>query len=257
MEGGRIKNPLPFLMLVAPISFWGNTTTFMPLDAHPADTHSSDLSQIYQYRFQGAETYRFSVWRILLRYFLAAWIPKMGKVLDLGAGHGEFINQVPAKEKWAMDLNPDTSRRLGAGVHFLHQDCSHPWPLPQSSLDLVFTSNFFEHLPDKDCLKRTLQQALRALRPGARLVALGPNIRRLPGAYWDFWDHYLPLTERSLAEVGALVGFTVERATPATLPYSMSQGFQPPLWTIRMYLALPFAWRFFGKQFLVVLRKPS
>ena len=93
-----------------------------------------------------------------------------------------------------MDLNPDTAGHLNQAVHFLHQDCSQLWPLPESSLDLVFTSNFFEHLPDKECLQRTLQQALRALRPGGHLVALGPNIRLVPGAYWDFRDHYLPLS---------------------------------------------------------------
>ena len=86
-------------------------------------------------------------------------------------------------------------------------------------------------------------------------MALGPNIRLLPGAYWDFWDHYLPLTDRSLAEVGQLCGFKIEEAVAATLPYSMSQGFQPPLWTLKLYLAFPFLWGFFGKQFLVVMRK--
>jgi len=222
----------------------------------PATTNSSDLTQIYQSRFQGSAEYRLSVWQTLIRRFLSSWIPHDGRVLDLGAGHGEFINQVPAKKKWAMDLNPDTAGRLSQNVQFMRQDCSQSWPLPESSLDLVFTSNFFEHLPDKECLKRTLQQAFRALRPGGHLVALGPNIRLVPGAYWDFWDHYLPLTEHSLAEAGKLVGFTVERSLAATLPYSMSQGFQPPLWAVRIYLAMPIFWRFFGKQFLVVLRKP-
>ena len=221
-----------------------------------ATTNSSDLTQIYQSRFQGSTEYRLSVWKTLIGRFLSPWIPQDGGVLDLGAGHGEFINQVPAKKKWAMDLNPDTAGHLSQNVQFMRQDCSQPWPLPESSLDLVFTSNFFEHLPDKECLQRTLQQALRALRPGGYLVALGPNIRLVPGAYWDFWDHYLPLTERSLSEAGKLVGFTVERSLAATLPYSMSQGFQPPLWAVRIYLAMPIFWRFFGKQFLVVLRKP-
>jgi len=221
-----------------------------------ATTNSSDLTQIYQSRFQGSTEYRLSVWQTLIRRFLSPWIPQDGGVLDLGAGHGEFINQVPAKKKWAMDLNPDTAGHLSQNVQFMRQDCSQPWPLPESSLDLVFTSNFFEHLPDKGCLQRTLQQAFRALRPGGHLVALGPNIRLVPGAYWDFWDHYLPLTERSLAEAGKLVGFAVERSLAATLPYSMSQGFQPPLWAVRIYLAMPILWRFFGKQFLVVLRKP-
>lgn len=223
----------------------------------PSDSSSQDLARIYQARFQGQAHYRQKVWQLLIRHFFSPLIPPQAQVLDLGAGQGEFINQVPAASRWAMDLNPDALSHWQKGVIPLSQDCSQPWPLPENSLDMVFTSNFFEHLPDKECLQKTLRQACRALRPGGRLVALGPNIRLLPGAYWDFWDHYLPLTERSLAEVGALVGFEVERATAATLPYSMSQGLQPPLLLVRLYLALPFLWRFFGKQFLVVLRKPS
>jgi len=218
-------------------------------------TSSGELAEIYRSRFSGLEGYRLRVWGVLLRGFLQPWIRHSEFILDLGAGHGEFINQVQAKRKWAMDLNPETAQHLSKDVTFLRQSCAEPWKLSNASLDLVFTSNFFEHLPDKKALARTLSQAHRALRPGGRLVALGPNIRLLPGAYWDFWDHYLPLTERSLAEVGKLHGFTIERAMPATLPYSMSQGFRPPLWTLRVYLALPFLWRFFGKQFLVVMRK--
>jgi SAM-dependent methyltransferase len=214
-----------------------------------------DLAKIYSSRFLGSEAYRYRVWEILIHEFLRKWICPDCLILDLGCGHGEFINQVAGKRKWGMDLNPETATRLSPEVVFLRQNCAEPWNLPEASLDLVFTSNFFEHLFDKEALHRTLQQAHRALKPGGRLVALGPNIRLLPGAYWDFWDHYLPLTERSLAEAGKLCGFTIEEAVAATLPYSMSQGFQPPLWTLRLYLALPFLWRFFGKQFLVVMRK--
>ena len=214
-----------------------------------------DLAKIYSSRFSGSELYRLQVWKILIQKFLGKWIDPGGQILDLGCGHGEFINQVTGKRKWGMDLNPETATRLSQEVVFLRQNCAEPWNLPEASLDLVFTSNFFEHLFDKAALQRTLQQAHRALKPGSRLVALGPNIRLLPGAYWDFWDHYVPLTEQSLAEAGKLCGFTIEEAVAATLPYSMSQGFQPPLWTLRLYLALPFLWRFFGKQFLVVRRK--
>ena len=214
-----------------------------------------DLAKIYSSRFSGSELYRHRVWQILIEDFLGNWIHPEDHILDLGCGHGEFINQVFGKHKWAMDLNPETGSRLSSGVVFLRQNCAEPWQLPEASLDLVFTSNFFEHLFDKEALKKTLEQAYRALKPGGKLVALGPNIRLLPGAYWDFWDHYLPLTDRSLAEVGQLCGFKIEEAVAATLPYSMSQGFQPPLWTLKLYLAFPFLWSFFGKQFLVVMRK--
>ena len=216
-----------------------------------------ELSKIYQTRFSGQKEYRIRVWKILIRHLFRDWIPRDGEILDLGAGQGEFINHVEGKVRWAMDMNPDTARLLDPHVRFLQQNCCDPWPVASNTLDLVFTSNFFEHLPDKNSLKQTLLQAYQALKPGGRLVALGPNIRLLSGAYWDFWDHYLALTDRSLVEGASLCGFTVEKVFPASLPYSMSTGFQPPPWTIRIYLALPFLWRFLGKQFLVILKKPQ
>jgi SAM-dependent methyltransferase len=214
-----------------------------------------ELSKIYQARFQGKSAYRAAVWRILIDRLLRPWIPGKGHILDLGAGQGEFINQVEARSKQAMDRNADTGKYLNRDVTFLQQDCSSPWKIPANSLDLVFTSNFFEHLPDKASLKKTLMEVHRALTPGGRLVALGPNIRLLPGAYWDFWDHHLPLTELSLCEAGHLCGFHSETCWAATLPYSMSQGFHPPLLFLQIYLRLPWLWPIFGKQFLVVLKK--
>ena len=43
---------------------------------------------------------------------------------------------------------------------------------------------------------------------------------------------------------GELAGFEAEQVTAPFLPYSMSQGFTPPLFFMRLYLKLPFAWRF-------------
>jgi SAM-dependent methyltransferase len=156
-----------------------------------------------------------------------------------------------------MDLNPDVPRRLVPGVKCLLQDCSTEWPLADRSLDLVFTSNFFEHLPDKAALGRTLDQIRRCLKPGGHLVALGPNIKYLPGAYWDFWDHYLPLTELSLSEALANRSFQIEECLPRFLPYTMAAGPRYPLFFLELYLSLPPAWRFFGKQFLVTATVPA
>jgi hypothetical protein len=77
----------------------------------------------------------------------------------------------------------------------------------------------------------------------------------LHGAYWDFWDHFLPLTDRSMVEILTLTGFAMERVEPRFLSYSMSQGFTPPLGLIPLYLRVPLLWRIFGKQFLLVGRK--
>src|SRR6187402_3538775 len=160
----------------------------------------ADLQRIYEARFQANLDYRRAVWRVLIDDFFQQFVRPTDAVLDLGCGYGEFINQVRCGQRFAMDLNPDMPRRADSGVQTLLQDCSTDWQLPDNSLDVVFTSNFFEHLPDKAALGRTLDQARRCLKPGGRLIALGPNIKYLPGAYWDFWDHYLPLTELSLRE---------------------------------------------------------
>jgi SAM-dependent methyltransferase len=214
------------------------------------------LRQTYDRRFAGLRAYRERVWSVLTREFFQNFVPDNGTILDLGCGWGEFINQIRAARKYGMDLNPSASQYLSPDVIHLHQDCSTPWALPDATLDMVFTSNFFEHLPDKDALRRTLVEALRCLKPSGRLVCLGPNIKYLPGAYWDFWDHYLPLTELSLAEGLEIVGFQIERQVPRFLPYTMSGGLNPPTWTLSLYLRVPALWPCFGRQFLVVARKP-
>jgi SAM-dependent methyltransferase len=215
----------------------------------------AELKDIYSLRFAGEHDYRSSVWRILAADFFSRWARPEHSVLDLGCGRGEFINTVAAARKFAMDLNPASKECLAGGVHFFEQDCSAHWPLASGSLNVVFTSNFFEHLPSKGALRATLREAFRCLQPNGCLVAMGPNVKALSGPYWDFFDHYLPLTERSLAEAMRLEGFQIEKAIARFLPYTMSLGFRPPLWTVRLYLKMPFVWRIFGGQFLVVARK--
>ena len=221
------------------------------------DPVPTELQRIYQQRFDAQVAYRNAVWQVLTGSFFQRWVPADGAVLDLGCGYGEFINNIRAGRKYGMDLNPNAPRHLAAGIQFFEQDCSKPWPLAEGTLDVVFTSNFFEHLPDKATLARTLREARRCLKPGGVLIALGPNIRRVPGQYWDFWDHYLCLTELSLGEGMQTVGFEVPTRIASFLPYTMSGKLRYPLWMLKLYLALPFVWPVFGHQFLVVGRKPG
>jgi SAM-dependent methyltransferase len=216
---------------------------------------AESLRDEYRIRFAKTAQYRNNVWKILCDDYFSAFVSREAHVLDLGSGWGEFINNVQAARKYAMDLNPDAGRRLSGNTHFIHQDCSEEWQVRQESLDVVFTSNFLEHLPDKAHVERTLAQAHRCLKDDGLIICLGPNIKYVPGPYWDFWDHFIPLTELSLSEVLKMKGFNIESCIPRFLPYSMSTGGNPPLFFVRLYLKLAPLWPLFGKQFLVVARK--
>ena len=86
---------------------------------------------------------------------------------------------------------------------------------------------------------------------------MGPNIKYTQGSYWDFFDHYVELTELSLSEVLSNCGFEIEEQVGRFLPYTMSQGREYAPWTLRLYLKMPATWALFGKQFLVIARKPE
>ncbi|MET1078935.1 MAG: class I SAM-dependent methyltransferase [Pseudomonas sp.] len=219
------------------------------------DTRATVLQEEYQQRFQGADRYRDAVWKILCDDFFSRHISKESALLDLGAGWGEFSRNVRAAKKYAMDLNPECGSRVAGHSTFLHQDCSSPWPLQDGSLDIVFTSNFLEHLPSKALIDKALQEAFRCLKVGGKIICLGPNIKYVPGAYWDYWDHYIPITDASMAEALSLAGFNVVQKLDRFLPYTMSGGKNPPLVSVRLYLKMKFVWRFLGKQFLVIAEK--
>jgi SAM-dependent methyltransferase len=191
----------------------------------------------------------------LIDDFFGCWIPSESSILDLGCGYGEFINNVRAENRYALDLNPDAKQHLASDVTFIQHDCSEPWPIESECLDVVFSSNFLEHLPTKHHLASAVQEAARCLRSGGTIILMGPNIRYANGAYWDFYDHHVPLTERSVVELLTMEGFSVEVVHARFLPFTMSDGRSYPQWVLRAYLRTPLAWRIFGKQFVVVARR--
>ena len=217
---------------------------------------NENLNKIYQIRFSGLEEYRNAIWKILVKDFFSKWIQKGSSVLDLGCGYGEFINNVPDCERHAMDLNSDSGKHLDKDIHFHQQDCSKHWEIEPCSLDVIFSSNFFEHLPDKEALDQAIGHAMQALKPGGRLLAIGPNIAVLKGRYWDFWDHHVALSDQALAELLEIHGLEIKKAISRFLPYNMVRVKKRPLFLVSLYLRLPFLWPIWGKQFFLVATKP-
>jgi SAM-dependent methyltransferase len=217
----------------------------------------NDLASLYRNRFDAEElAAKRRLWRVLCRHFFQRHVPRDAVLLDLACGYGEFLYGIDAREKHGLDLTPDSARHLPPEAKF-HLGSAEGVPeLPGNSCDVVFCSNFLEHLHSKEVLSRVFAEVLRLLKPGGSFLVMGPNMRMVPGAYWDFWDHHLPLTERSLAEGLLIAGYELERVTARFLPYSTKSRLPSASFLVAAYLHFPLAWRIMGKQFFVVARKP-
>ena len=168
----------------------------------------------------------------------------------------EFINACHAVNKIAVDLNPDTKLHA-RDARFVLARGDRMDEVADGSVDVAFTSNFFEHLPDKRALLDTLRESKRVLRPGGKLMVLMPNLRVVGQRYWDYFDHHLSLTDRSLAEGLNMAGFVVDRVIPRFMPYTVKDSpIKVRRGLVRLYLKVPLIWRVLGGQMFVLAHKP-
>ncbi|MGH2899231.1 MAG: class I SAM-dependent methyltransferase, partial [Solirubrobacteraceae bacterium] len=100
--------------------------------------------RLYEYRFRDiGQQARTDVWKVIARHAHEA----MGRpqiVLDPAAGRGEFINHVPAAERWAVDLVAYEEGTYADDVTLVVSDIFDA-DLPPRHFDGVWVSNTLEH----------------------------------------------------------------------------------------------------------------
>ena len=217
-----------------------------------------DLAKLYQIRFsEESRRKKDLVWQVLCEDYFQQFIPRSACVLEIASGYGEFIRHIAASRKVAVDLNPDSEEFLLEGIEFYLGSATNLAMLDDESIDVCFSSNFFEHLPSKEIMDEVLCETWRTLKPGGQYITMQPNLRFEPGRYWDYYDHVLPLTHLSCQEAFIKAGFEVTKVVDRFIPFSTQSKLpQHPL-LVKLYLRLPLFWRFFGGQFVIVARKPA
>ena len=213
-----------------------------------------NYQRLYEYRFANVDqTARVAVWDEIASSIYEL-LGRPSRVLDPAAGRGEFINAIPASERWAVDQVAYAEGTYDPGVRSLVSNVFDA-ELPPEHFDAVWVSNFLEHLTTQESVALFLERMYSVTAPGGCIAVMGPNFRYCAKQYFDMADHTLIFTHRAIAEHLYAAGFVPERIEPRFLPYSFTGRLPSSSWLTRVYLRSPIAWRALGKQFLVIGRR--
>ncbi len=217
-----------------------------------------NIDRLYRARFSDTDVAaKERIWQVLCADFFQRYIKTTDTLLEIACGYGEFIRHIHAGRKIAIDVNPDCRKFIPPDVEFHLGDATDLGFISGGSVDVCFTSNFFEHLSTKDVLDAFLGDLYRVLRPGGLLMAMQPNIKYAAGDYWDYYDHHLPLSHLSCAEAFYKCGFEVTDLIGRFMPFSTHSALPKHPFLVKLYLAFPPAWRILGRQFFIVGKKPA
>ena len=214
--------------------------------------NSDESDKYFSIRYR-PDTARTIVWREIIRS-LQVYIPSDAKVLELGPGYCDFINQLSAKSKVAVDINSQAQEYVQSDIKFVVGDCSNLDFLDPQSIDIVFASNLLEHL-EKNQVTKLLRAVFKVLRPGGKLILIQPNFRYSYAEYYDDYTHVTPFTHVGLCGFLESESYKIISCIPRYLPLSMQTAVPKPWWLIRLYLNLPI--RPLAKQMLVVAEKTN
>ena len=220
--------------------------------------------KIYTRRFsEKQDLVREQIWETLCKDYFQRFVLPSDTVLDIGAGDGLFLRHITAKRKIAVDLSSHVRALSAHGIEVHEVSAASFTGSVTGKVDVIFMSNFLEHLPNKRILLDVLAECRKALKDGGMLMILQPNIRYVGSSYWDYIDHHIALTEHSLVEALEVSGYGVVKLVPRFLPYTAKSklgrfaGLVDTAKLTSAYLRFPILWRIFGQQTFVVasLRK--
>ncbi len=215
-----------------------------------------DYERLYTHRFAGVDQdARQTVWNVIAPDIYRR-MGKPGVVLDPAAGRCEFMNAIPARERWIVD-NTDYGQSFRAeGIKAVISDIMEA-DLPPKYFDGIFVSNFLEHLSSPEHVYFFLTRMLSVLQTNGVIAVLGPNFPYCVSEYFDCADHILPLSHVSVEEHLYAAGFHVDSAIARYLPFSFRGRLPASPALTKLYLHFPLAWKLLGKQFLILARPES
>ena len=191
---------------------------------------------------------RSQVWKAITEYLQSNIAPN-ATVLDLGSGYCDFINNVKAQVKIAVDGNKESAKHCKEGVQFIQSDVTDLSQVASSSVDVVFASNLLEHLDDEQ-LSTMFDEINRITRKDAKVILMQPNFRYCASEYFDDYTHKKVFSHVSLSDFLRHNNFRPIKIYPRFLPFSLKSILPKSYWLTKLYLMQPF--KIFAKQMLII-----
>src|SRR4051812_7587859 len=123
-----------------------------------------NFERIYSYRFRGVDQKKKLLTWGLIADFLYEKLERPERILDPASGMCEFINAVPSKERWGVDLNEVFINEHADAGEKKVIGSNRKVDLPQNYFDAVFVSNFLEHLHSQEEVAHFLDRMYKVIR---------------------------------------------------------------------------------------------
>ncbi|MFD1870862.1 methyltransferase domain-containing protein [Hymenobacter bucti] len=146
-----------------------------------------------------------------------------GRLLDYGCGTGHFLAGAQKARWWVAGLEPNDLARADAAAR-THEPIGRPTDLtgiPAGSFDVITLWHVLEHV---HTLNETLEQLIRVLGKGGKLLIAVPNVESLDAQHyrqdWAAYDvprHLYHFSPASMRRLLSRHGLTVRQTLPLAL----------------------------------------
>ena len=143
--------------------------------------------------------------------------PNKGRILDIGAGTGDFLS-IAKKDGWqTTGVEPSTKAKsiaINKGVSFVEFTTE----LENNSFDVISMWHVLEHVPDLD---KQIKELKRLLKPKGTLIIAVPNFKSFDakyyGKFWAAFDvpiHFWHFSKTAIKLLFEKEGMKLEKVLP-------------------------------------------
>jgi len=191
------------------------------------------------------------VWKAICEH-LQKFISPSNTVADVGAGYCDFINQIKARSKYAIDTHARVANWCATDVCFVEANPIEALSLPSHSIDAILVSNLLEHLTHDQC-SALFDRFEDFLALNGKVLIIQPNYIYCYRHYWDDFTHVRAFSHVSLTDFVLSRGYRILALEKRFLPFSFKSRVPKSYYLTKLYLAS--FWRPRAAQMLVVAQR--